>query len=249
MVSRAEEFIARRRKSVAAPGRRGTADVAVDRADRARRLQREGRSRRGRLAPAHSRIPRYRRDPEFHRLEGLGAHQPIRRGDARPHHPHQKLAAGLAGGRPRQNLPTSPAWRATPRVCSPRAITATSRTTTPASAASSTSSIPCPASCWCPASACSASAAPSAMLRSPPTSPRPGSKASATPKRSAASSRSPKPTCSIANIGRSSRPSSAPARSRRSPARSPSSPAPAALSAPQPRRRLPRPAPKWRFST
>ena len=72
------------------------------------------------------------------------------------------------------------------------------------------SSIRCPASCWCRASACSASAAPSATPRSPPTSPKPGSKAWPTPKRSAASSRSPKPTCSTANTGRSNRPSSAP---------------------------------------
>ena len=49
----------------------------------------------------------------------------------------------------------------------------------------------------------------SAMRASPPTSRRPRSRPSPTPRRSAASSRSRKPTCSTWNTGRSNRPSSA----------------------------------------
>jgi rhamnose utilization protein RhaD (predicted bifunctional aldolase and dehydrogenase) len=82
----------------------------------------------------------------------------------------------------------------------------------------------------------------------PPTLRKPRSKASPAPKRSDASPRFPKPTCSIANIGRSNWPSSPRAKLCRSRARSRSSPAPAAPSA----QLLPtfsrRPARKWRCS-
>ena len=147
----------------------------------------------------------------------------------------------------------SPAPRASGRANSPRTTATILRATTNAWAASSMSSIPCPASCWCPGSACSVSAAPSAMRSSPPISPRRGSKASAMRKRSANSSRFPRPTCSIANIGRWNRPSSARAKIRKDCCRlqGRSSPSPAAA-APLARRRrefLPRPGPKSRCST
>ena len=143
--------------------------------------------------------------------------------------------------------------RASGRANSPRTTATILRATTNASAASSMSSIPCPASCWCPGSACSVLAAPNAMRSSPPISPRRGSKASAMPKRSANSNRFPRPTCSIANIGRWNRPSSARAKTRKSYCRLRGrllpSPAPAAPSARQRREFLPRPAPKSRCST
>ena len=61
MVTLAEDFIARKRKSVAVAARRATiAGESPCRADRARRLQREGREGRRRLAPARARIPRRR---------------------------------------------------------------------------------------------------------------------------------------------------------------------------------------------
>ena len=58
------------------------------------------------------------------------------------------------------------------------------------------------------------------MRGSPPISPKPRSRASPMPKRSATSRRSAKRTCSTANIGRWNRPSSARRRNCRSPARS-----------------------------
>ena len=249
MVSRAEEFVARRRKPATAPARRGAADVAqIAPIVRGACSEKDENDRR-RLAPPGARIPRHRGGAQFRQCQGFGPLEPGRRGDAGPHHPHQELAAAAADARSRKTCRVR-AGSARARGPIRRALSPLFRAAQcPRRSISSASSIPCPASCWCRGSACSAWAAPSAMPRSPPTSPKPGSKASATPRPSAASSRSPKPTCSIANIGRSSRPSSAPARNRRSPARSPPSPAPAARSAPRPRRHLPRPAPKSRCST
>jgi hypothetical protein len=63
--------------------------------------------------------------------------------------------------------------------------------------------------------------APPRMHGSPPISPRPRSLPSPTPRRSAGTSRSPKPTCSTASTGQSSRPNSAGRRRSRWPARSP----------------------------
>ena len=65
MVTLAEEFIARHRKSVAVAAHRFWRNHRPDRPHRARRLQREGRQSRGRLAPADTRLPRQRCGAEF----------------------------------------------------------------------------------------------------------------------------------------------------------------------------------------
>ena len=108
---------------------------------------------------------------------------------------------------------------------------------------------PLPRVALVPASACSASDARRRTPRSPPISRPARSRPSPTPRRSAASNRFRKPTCSTWNIGRSNRPSSARRRRSRSPGRSPPSPAPAARSARRPPRRSPRRAPRWPCST
>ena len=98
MVSLAEDFIARQRKSLAvAPVPHNIAGASAHRADRARGVQREGCRKRGRLAAACSRIPRRRRGFAIPRREGFGAAEPGRGDNAGSHHPHQELAAGFAG--------------------------------------------------------------------------------------------------------------------------------------------------------
>ena len=62
MVSRAEDFIARNRKSVAAAAPMRAADACANRADHSRRLQRERRQCRRRVAPA---------DPEFRASDAI----------------------------------------------------------------------------------------------------------------------------------------------------------------------------------
>ncbi len=84
--------------------------------------------------------------------------QPARRGDARPHHPHQEPAAdgaGAGGGQARR-LRKAPCARRSPTTR--RATMPCSRARTPASATARPSSTRCRAWCWCRASACSASA-------------------------------------------------------------------------------------------
>ena len=203
MVSLAEDFIERHKKSVAA-------DFA------ARRRRASPKLRRSSGAPAAKRTTKSKAPGEgwcsnfaaatpcwlSSTATDLAAAQPGRRGDAGSHHPHQELAAGLAGAAARQarrlRARGTRGGERFRRALSPifRAVTTT------ASAASSRNSIPCPASCWFPGSVCLDSAAPSAMRSSPPILPRNGSPSSPAPKRSAASSRSPRPTCSTANIGR-----------------------------------------------
>ena len=101
-----------------------------------------------------------RRDPQFRQRRGARALRPGRRGHARPHHPHQELAADRSP-RPRPaSSTTSEARRATAAQAYRRALPATiSPATTRASAAARRCSIRCRAWCWCRASACSASAA------------------------------------------------------------------------------------------
>ena len=89
----------------------------------------------------------------------------------------------------------------------------------------------------------------SAMPKLPPISPKPGSMAWAMPRQSAISKRFRKPKCSIANIGRSNRRSSAPARSCRSRARLPWSLARPVPSAWRPPGHLRQRAPRWHCST
>ena len=85
-----------------------------------------------------------------------------------------------------------------------------SRATTRASAAARRCSIPLPRVVLVPGLGLFGLGAQRQGRRaSPPTSPKARSRPSPTPRRSAVSSRSPKPTCSTANTGRSSRPSSA----------------------------------------
>ena len=99
MVSRAEEFIARRRKATAAPARRGTAEVAQVAPILAAPAAKKTRQR-GRMAPPRARIPRHRCGAQFHQCpKDLARAEPGRRGDAGPHHPYQ-LAAGAAAARP-----------------------------------------------------------------------------------------------------------------------------------------------------
>jgi rhamnose utilization protein RhaD (predicted bifunctional aldolase and dehydrogenase) len=109
-------------------------------------------------------------------------------------------------------------------------------------------SIPCPAWCWCRVLVCSAWATPSTTPQSPRTSPKNGSRLSPTRSVSAASSRFPRPRCSIANTGRWSRQSSARTRRGRwvvTSSPSPALPAPLAPQPPRPSRRL---GPKLRCS-
>ena len=161
MVTLAENFIASRRKSARCgyraaqimPARRGCADPS-------RRLQRK----RTRKSTAHGDGLFSNSAPatpcsNFVSRGDLARMQPAWRGNTGPYHPHQELAAALAARRKPASSLTLPALRAMPRGNSSRATIAISRSTTSASATSSTSSIRCPASCWCRDSACSASAA------------------------------------------------------------------------------------------
>ncbi len=102
MVSRAEDFIARNRKTFAiATLARDVAPARGGRAHRAGRLQLEGRRDRRRLAPTGARVSHQRRHARF-LCHQPAARQRCRRRDAGPHHPHQKLAAGAAVPRDRQ---------------------------------------------------------------------------------------------------------------------------------------------------
>ena len=93
-VSRAEDFIARNRKSVAAaPSPIKTAPVARSRADRARGVQRARRKHRGRVAAARARISQRRCRCGFRQWQGFAALERGRRDHAGPHHSHQELAA------------------------------------------------------------------------------------------------------------------------------------------------------------
>ena len=165
MVTLAEERLQRNRKAVFV-----TAQLP----------QRVGGARRRRADPARRRAPARIRTIEgaWRRLifdfrsdaailnfvngEEVGALQPGRRGHARPHHPHQELAAaGRAAPRRRQarrfpqraratrrRMPSSTHYQALFRA-QQRALRRRPRRC----------SIRCPASCWCRASACSGSAA------------------------------------------------------------------------------------------
>ena len=181
-------------------------------------------------------VPHQRRDPEFRQRQGRRALRPRRRDHARPRDPHQTLAADRAGaGRPASST-TSRAPRTRPRKNS-------SPTTRPISRAtrSARTAPPCTirrrASCWCRGSACSGWAPAPRTPASPPTS-REAAVEGITDAEAIGrfTSISPKPTCSIANIGRWNWPSWARAKPCRSQARSRSSPAPAAPSAPPPRK-------------
>ena len=172
MVSLAEKFIARntqtsrldhaprrnRQLSSVAPIVRGACSLKDENTEGAwRRLVLEFRATHGRLES-----PRSRRLAPFERG---------RRGDAGPHHPHQELAARLAARRGKQTGRFRRRGAKSRGSFRRRTIATILPATTNAPAAASGNSIPCPASSWCPASACSASAAPSRMRSSPPTSP------------------------------------------------------------------------------
>ena len=102
-VTLAEERLKRGRKTLAmaklpaqiARPRRG-------RADHPRRLRAEGRQDRGRVDAHDPRLPCERCDPEFRQRRGACTLFAGRRGDARPHHPHQELAADRARAGSRQ---------------------------------------------------------------------------------------------------------------------------------------------------
>ena len=190
-------------------------------ADPARRLQPRGRQDRRRMAPPDSRLPQQSGDPRFRQRRRACALRPGRRGDARPHHPHQELAADR--GAPEDGklgrLQAAPcATAAQAFVESYQAYFARNN----ARAGGIKKMLdPLPRVALVPglglfglgrskkdARDCRRSRA---MPRSRP---------SPMPRRSDASSRSPKPTCSTWSIGRSSRPSSARRWRSRSPARS-----------------------------
>ena len=156
------------------------------------------------------RFPHQRRDPQLRQRRGPRALQPGRRDHARPHHPHQELAADRCRRRTPASSTTS---RKAARDAAQQFIDELQglfrapqrpRRRRPKNARSA-------AARRAGAGARPVRARPHRQGRraSPPTSPRPRSKASPMPKRSAASSRSAKPTCSTANTGRWSRPSSA----------------------------------------
>ena len=195
----------------------------------------QGRRRR-RRAPAHdSRIPLQRRDPEFRQWRGVVARY-ASVGVITPDHTIRIKTWPLIVPAPQAGKLDDFKRAARDAVAAySRQLPATiSPATTRAPAAARRCSIRCRASCWCRASASTGSAARPRMPASPPISPKPRSRPSPTPRPSAASSRSPRPTCSTPSIGRSSRPSSARSRTCRWPARSPSSPARPARSAQPP---------------
>ena len=152
---------------------------------------------RGRRADAlHYRLPYRPGRPGLCQRRRACLLQPARRGDARPHHPHQEPAAGRAaaasgqarsvccrharcGGEVRRRIRC---------LCSPAR--------TPPPAVPRPSSTAARASCWCRASGCSAWAARRRTPRSPPTSPRTRSRSSPTRRPSAATSRCPRAICS-----------------------------------------------------
>ncbi len=161
---------------------------------------------------------------QFRQRQGRRALRQRRRHHARPHHPHQGLAAdrcrapvdgklddfkraAMRGGRALRGALHAPTSSATMR----------------ASAAPRRWAIPCPASRWCRGSACSGSAHQAG--RASIAADLAENAVEVHHRRRGdrhVSSRSPKPTCSIANTGRWSAPSSAPRSACRSPARSPS---------------------------
>ena len=162
-----------------------------------------------------------RRDPQFRQRRGGRALQPGRRGHARPHHPHQELAADRAGAGSRQARRFQARRARRGRATSSATTRPISRATTRASAASRRCSIRCRASCWCRGSACSGSAARKKDARDRRRSRRSrGRDASPTPRRSAASSRSPRPTCSTCEYWSLEQAKLGAAKERRSPARS-----------------------------
>ena len=240
MVTLAEERLQRGRKAVFVERATAAADRGARRrrADPARRLQPEGREDRRRVAALHPGVPQRRRDAQFRQRRRACALQPGRRGDAGPHHPHQELAADRAARRRAASSTISSAAvarggrelrRTIPRPISRRNNARVRRHQEHArsAAARRAGAGPRPVR-----------ARPLARRTraSPPTSPKPRSRPSPMPRRSGASSRSPKPTCSTWNTGRSNRQSSARRPRSRSPARSRRSPARAAPSARRPRR-------------
>ena len=96
----------------------------------------QGRQDRRRVAAAHPRFPRDARHPQFRQRRRARALQPGRRGHARPHHPHQELAADRARARRRQARRLQAAPRARRSRHSSRTTRPISRATTRASAAS-----------------------------------------------------------------------------------------------------------------
>ncbi len=102
-VTLAEERLKRGRKTLAMA--KLPAQIAAPRrgrADHPRRLRAEGRQDRGRVDAHDPRLPCERCDPEFRQRRGACTLFAGRRGDARPHHPHQELAADRARAGSRQ---------------------------------------------------------------------------------------------------------------------------------------------------
>ena len=212
LVTLAEERLARNRKAVFVDRATAAADRAArrGRADPARRRA-ASRTRRSK-APGGGSILDFRADagdPQFRQRRRACALRPGRRGDARPHHPHQELAADRAGARGRQarrfQARRAEGGRGLRRAlqglfraqqCARRRHQDHARSAAARRAGAGARPVrPRPQQ--------------EGRRASPPTSPRPRSRPSPTRRRSAASSRSRKPTCSTWNTGRSSRPSSA----------------------------------------
>ena len=128
--------------------------------------------------------------------------------DAGPHDPHQEHARWSCRRpmRATRRLPRGGA-RGGRRISSPPITPISKRNNARAGAGQARTRSAAARRRWCRASACSAWGAARRTRRSPPTSPRIRCRRSPTPKRSAASSRCPKPSCSRWNTGRWSRPS------------------------------------------
>ena len=251
MVTLAEARLRRGRRPVfaSAPLPAGHSRAGRGRADPARRLRLEGRPHRGRMAAADPRVPHQRFHPRVRQRQGGGALRARRRDHTRPHHPHQGLAADrTAAGRgqarglqTRRHQGSAGVRRGLPRLLRAQQCPRRRRQDDARSGAARNPGAR--------ASASSASDAPRPTPASPPTWPRARCIRSRTPRRSANTARSARPTCSIASTGRRNRPSWRAPSSCRWPDRSWRSRVRAGRSArrrPAPSRR---PGPRWRCST
>ena len=202
-VTRAEQRLAKGRRNVFAAAR-AAEGARVRRRGRAHhpwRLRGEARQPRCRAEALRARLPHRPGDPELRRRRRSRRHQPARRGDARPHHSHQEQAAGGAGAGCRQAGRLQGCVRARGRPIHRRVRCHVRARERPGRRRQDQARPDAAPGAGAGRRPVRASALRRRMPPSPPTSPRPPSRSSPMPRRSAASRRCPRATCSTSNTG------------------------------------------------